>query len=125
VRVELSWAISASDLGAADCCVCNKGFERGFIVADLISDSNRLHLGEVCPTCLKRGTDHIGERMRSNLRFSYTWAEIQAYMEKRASEEDLEDCPSFEEFEALEAGCGGVRYATKQAAEDAWFRGEW
>ena len=49
MRVELSWAISASDLRAARCCVCRKGFERGVIEANLISDSDRLHIGEVCP----------------------------------------------------------------------------
>ena len=57
MRVELSWMIIVRDLRPAHCCVCDKGFERGVIEANLVSDSDRLHLGEVCPGCLEQGAD--------------------------------------------------------------------
>jgi len=125
MRIELSWTVCASDLRATLCCVCRRRFERGVIEADLISGSDRLHLGEVCPACLARGAEYVERRMQSNLRFSIMLSETQIYMEKRAVEEDLEVCPSWEEYRVFEAGCGGPRYATAEEADAAWERGEW
>jgi hypothetical protein len=46
-------------------------------------------------------------------------------MEWRASGEGVEECPSFEEYEALKAGVGEPRYASPEEAEAAHERGEW
>ncbi len=125
MRIELSWTISASDLRPSTCCVCRRRYERGVIEADLTSDSDRLHLGEVCPACLEQGAEYMERRMHSNLLFSIMLSEAQIYMEKRAVEEDLEVCPSWEEYRVFEAGCGGSRHATADEAQAAWERGEW
>ncbi len=92
--VELSWTITASDITETRCCVCSGKFIREVIEANLVSDSNKLHLGEVCPECLHRGADYIEERMRSNLRMSSMLYAAQVRMEARASKERLEACPS-------------------------------
>lgn len=125
MRVELSWTISAADLGPGRCCVCRKGFERGIIEAHVISDADRLDLGEVCPACLETGEEHIERRTHAELRLSIMGMDRQLRMEKRAIVEGLEACPSFAEYTALEAACGGPRYATDEEAQAAWERGEW
>jgi hypothetical protein len=123
--IELSWTIVDADICETRCCVCRHKFARQVIETKLVSDSDRLDLGEVCPTCIERGADYIEERMRENLAFSSMLAEAQAYMEKRALAEDLESCPTFEEYELLKAGVGGPRYASAEEAGAAWERGEW
>lgn len=125
MRVEMSWTVTASDLRRTLCCVCRKDFVCGVIQADLVSDSDQLHVGEVCPACLERGADYIERTIRFELRMSSTMAERQARMERRASEECLEVCPSFHEYGIFEAGCGAPRYATDEEAQAAWERGEW
>lgn len=123
--VELGWTMSASDISEARCCVCNQTFTREVIEAHLVSDSDRLHLGEVCPECIERGRDHIEARMRWNLRMSSMMQIAQARMEARASAETVEACPSSEEYAAFKAGVGGPRYAPQEEADAAFERGEW
>lgn len=123
--IELSWTVTASDIREAGCCVCNKKFTREVIEANLVSDADRLHLGEVCPECIGRGAKYIEERMRKNLTWSVSMALAQARMERRALGEVVEACPSPEEYEALKAGVGGPRYASQEEAEAAYERGEW
>lgn len=123
--VELSWIISDTDIREAKCCVCRGKFTREFVEAHLVSDSDRLHLGEVCPECLHRGAEYIERRTLKNLEFSTMLSESQLYMERRALTETLEVCPSPEEYEMLKAGVGGPRYATMEEANAAWKRGEW
>lgn len=123
--VELSWTITAADFREAHCCVCGGEFIRGVVEAHLVSDSDRLHLGEVCPECIGRGAWRIGVRMRKNLRMSSMMQMAQARMEARASEEPVESCPSPEEYEAFAAGVGGPRYASREEADAAHERGEW
>lgn len=123
--IELSWIVTASDIAQARCCVCRKSFMREVIEASLLSDSDRLHLGEVCPGCIERGAAYIEEEMHRELALSVMKAETQIYMEKRALGESLEVCPSFSEFELLKRSVDGPRYASSEEAEAAWQRGEW
>lgn len=129
--VEFAWTITSDDFRELVCYVCKKSFTRGCIEIVLVSDSDRLFLGESCPACLRRGCEYMEREMRfhldlsaQRLRATAAMARRDAEAERRASMESLR-CPSFEEYQALEAGCAGPRYATREEAADAWHEGLW
>lgn len=123
--IELSWAISEDDLRQTHCCVCNKSFERGVVEINVLSDSDRYHIGEACPACIYKGAEYMEAVLQSRLRFRSTIHAAGAEMERRASEESISECPSYEEYDAFAASCAGPRYATGEEAQAAWERGEW
>jgi len=124
VIIEFGWTVSASDMHDARCCVCNRGFRRGPVTADVISDADRLHIGEVCPSCLEAGAAEMERRLVRRLEWQTMMQEHDIYMTRRAIQEDLR-APSYAEFLAFEQAVGGPRYATDEEAQAAWERGEW
>ncbi len=74
-----------------------------------------MDLGGVCLACLEAGPKHIEEWIKERA----LNARIAAEELERAADELVEDCPSVEEFLAMEQAIGEPRYASFGEADRA------
>jgi hypothetical protein len=94
--------------------VCRRAFCRSVAEAYLFTDFG-MDLGEVCPACLDLGPEHMEERIGERA----LNARIDAEQLERAASETVEDCPSVEEFLAMEQAIGQPQYASFEEADRA------
>jgi hypothetical protein len=114
MRVAVRQMLTPEDLGEARCCACGKRFFRSVAEAYLLTDTG-MDMGEICPSCLGRGAEHIEKHMEQN---AY-WARLNAEALGRAAAELVEDCPSLDEYLAMEQAIGQPRYASFEEADRA------
>jgi hypothetical protein len=114
MRVEVVWTVSSADVGEQSCAICGGRFWLGSATAQAVSDSEGAVLGEVCPACLSAGPEHMTRELELRAR----WSRLQAeWDEAIAAEPFSEDCPTLDEYLALEAALGAPLHATLEEAE--------
>jgi hypothetical protein len=101
MRVEVAWTPEADYGRDLPCGVCGERFWIGPALAVAVTDGGVL-MGEVCPVCLEGGP----ERMTRELERRAAWSRMQAEEAEEAASEPFGDCPTLDEFLALEAALG-------------------
>ena len=114
MRVEVVWTVSPAHVGDQPCAICRNRFWLGPAAAVAVSDDDVL-LGEVCPACLQGGPKHMRDELERRAR----WSRLQADQDEKLASEPFSDCPTLDEFLALEAAFGSPLYATVEEAEKA------
>ena len=114
MRVEMTWTVSAEHVGDQPCAICGRRFWLGPATAYAVSDRGVL-VGEVCPACLEGGPGHMAGELERRVE----WSRLQAEEDEAFASEPFEDCPTLDEFLALEAAFGSPLYATVEEAEKA------
>ena len=112
MRIEVVWTLVPAHTGDQPCAICRKRFWLGAAAALAISDSDVL-LGNVCPACLHAGPEHMADELEQRAR----WRRLQAKEDESVAAEPFGDCPTLDEFLALEAALGSPLHATVEEAE--------
>ena len=112
MRVEMTWTVSAEHVGDQPCAICGRRFWLGPATAYAVSDRGVL-VGEVCPACLEGGPGHMAGELERRVE----WSRLQAEEDEAFASEPFEDCPTLDEFLALEAVLCSPLYATVAEAE--------
>ena len=107
MRVEVAWTMSPAHMGDQPCAICRNRFWLGPAMAVAVSDGEAV-LGEVCPACLLAGPEHMRDELERRAR----WSRLQAEEDEALAAEPFGDCPTLDEFLALEAALGSPLYAT-------------
>jgi hypothetical protein len=119
MRITLQQTASRDDLGALRCCICRCTFHLGPATCWAIDESNVLW-GEVCPSCIERGPEHI----EFVLKHHAWWARIIAEQETSAAEEGITDCPTLDEILVAESYYERPMFETGAEYMAALERGE-
>ncbi len=122
--IELERTLAPEDMGNTRCAACNQDFELGCVTAWMMSDV-RIHLGFICPDCLKHGADWIEQKIVKRHEVDLLFHEIAINQCRAISSESMAECPSVEEYRTLEKVYGTPRYRNGDEAEAAISRGEW
>jgi hypothetical protein len=117
MKVKIRQALTPEDLCEARCCVCRRTFYRSVAEAYLFTDFG-MDIGEICPACLEAGPEHIEREIQDRARDARADAEEL----ERAAAEPVEDCPSIEEYLAMEQAIGEPRYASFEEADQGFPR---
>jgi hypothetical protein len=114
MRVEMLQAYVPEDLGPVSCCACGLAFLSSVAEVHLLTDA-RENVGKLCLACLAEGPEHIERAIQRQA----WWAQLNADFMQRAAGECVEDCPTVEQYLALEGAIGEPRYGSLDKADRA------
>ena len=112
MRVEVTWTACREHVGDQPCANCGGRFWLAAATAYAVSDRGIL-LGEVCPACIAAGPEHMATELERRAR----WSRMVAAQDEEFASESFEECPTLDEFLALEAALGAPLFATIEEAE--------
>lgn len=119
MKVELRQTASNHDSGEMRCYTCEELFYVGAVTCWAVGEDNTL-MGDVCPLCLQRGSEHMQELLDSKA----WWSSLEADQDERIAAEGISDCPTLDELLAAEAYYVTPRFGTGEEYEEARNRGE-